>query len=131
MKLFSKLFKNNNKKKNERFYHISVWDVMHILREWCEEAHLNISQVMFKLDKRINEDTDIVKIYTDRPGYLIGKAGSIIAKYRKKMLEVGSEYRLKYNIKYDIEIELNEVHTVMSEEEENIYLDSLVMGRGF
>ena len=129
MKLFSKLFKK--KDKNERFYHISVYDVMNIIRQWCEEAHLNISQVMFKLDKRIDKNIDIIKIYTDRPGLLIGKAGSIIDKYRKKMLEVGSEYRLKYNIKYDIQIELNEVHTVMSEEQENIYLDSLNMGRGF
>ena len=120
--LLKKLFK---KKVEQRFYHISVWDVMDIIRQWCEEAHLNISQVMFKLDKRTNKDTDVVKIYTDRPGYLIGKAGCIIDKYRKKMLEVGSEYRLKYNIKYDIQIELNEVHAVMSEEEENIYLDSL------
>ena len=101
MKLFSKLF-NNNKKKNKRFYHISVWDVMDIIRQWCEEAHLNISQVMFKLDKRTNKDIDIIQIYTDRPGLLIGKAGNIIDKYKKKMLEVGSEYRLKYNIKYDI-----------------------------
>ena len=112
-------------KKNERFYHISTWDVMDVMRQWCEEAHLNINQVMFKLDTRTNKDIDVVKIYTDRPGLLIGKAGSIIYKYRKKMLEVGSEYRLKYNIKYNIEIELNEVHTVMSEEQENIYLDSL------
>ena len=126
--LLKKLFK---KKVEQRFYHISVWDVMDIIRQWCEETHLNISQVMFKLDKHADKHTDIIKIYTDRPGLLIGKAGSIIDKYRKKMLEVGSEYRLKYNIKYDVKIELNEVHTVMSKEEENIYLDSLVMGEGF
>lgn len=119
------------KKRNDLRYHISTWDVMDVIRQWCEEAHLNISQVMFKLDTRTNKNIDVVKIYTDRPGLLIGKAGSIIDKYRKKMLEVGSEYRLKYNIKYDIKIELNEVHTVMSEEQENIYLDSLVMGQGF
>lgn len=124
MKLFSKLFKKN-KKNNEWFYHISVWDVMDIIRQWCEEVHLNISQVMFKLDVHTNKDIDIVKIYTDEPGYLIGKAGCIIDKYRKKMLEVGSEYRLKYNIKYDIKIELNEVQTVMSKEEEISYFNSL------
>ena len=120
---FKKLFKNTD----ERFYHISVWDVMDIIRQWCEEAHLNINQVMFKLDKGVDKYTDIIKIYTARPGLLIGKAGSIIAKYRNKMLKVGSEYRLKYNIKYDIKIELNEVHTVISKEQEDIYLDSLVM----
>ena len=85
---------------------------------------------MFKIDKS-NKNLDIIKIYTDKPGYLIGKAGSILDKYRKKMLEVDSKYRLKYNIKYDIKIELNEVHTVMSKEEENIYLDSLSIGEGF
>lgn len=124
MKLF-KLFKKKEKHLSD-FYHINIWDVIEVVRRWCEEAHVDIKRVMFKIDKS-NKNLDIIKIYTDRPGYLIGKAGSILDKYRKKMLEVDSEYRLKYNIKYDIKIELNEVHTVMSKEEENIYLDSLIM----
>lgn len=132
MKLFSKLFKKLFKKnKDKRFYHISIWDIMFVLRDWCAEVNLNINQVMFKLIKNTDKSTDILEIYTDRPGVLIGKAGAIIDKYRKQMLEVGSEYRIKYNIKYDIKIELNETHRIMSQQEEDIYLDSLVRGQGF
>ncbi len=104
-------------------YHISVWDVMSILREWCDECKVDTKHVLFKLDTCTKEDVDIIKIYTDRPGWLIGKAGCMIYKYKKKMSDL--------NVKYNVEIQLEEVHRVWTKEEEDIYLDSLVMGMGF
>ena len=61
-----------------------------ILREWLDEAlpeyvHGNIS---FRR-VRDPEDTSkhVFEIYTNVPGYLIGKAGCIYDKYKAKLLE--------------------------------------------
>ena len=54
--------------------------VQKVLKEWRSESrtpHL----CLYKLDK------DTLIIYTDRPGYMIGRAGQLVDKYRKKISE--------------------------------------------
>lgn len=54
--------------------------VQKILKEWRNESR-NPHLCLYKLDK------DTLIIYTDRPGYMIGRAGQLVAKYRKKISE--------------------------------------------
>lgn len=121
--MFNKECTQKEKIEEKHHYHISIWEVMGILREWCDECKVDIKRVLFKLDTCTDEDVDIIKIYTDRPGLLIGKAGCMIYKYKKKMLDL--------NDKYNVEIQLEEVHRVWTKQEEDIYFDSLIMGMGF
>lgn len=108
--LFAKLFK---KKKSEKVIPITRWKFMEIMREWCEESQLSLQHVMFKGDNK----EGVLRVYTDRPGYLIGKAGRIIYKYEKQLKELCPKYK----------IELYEVDRVWSVEEEKVYLDSILM----
>lgn len=54
--------------------------VENLLKEWRKESK-NPHLCLYKRD----EDTLI--IYTDRPGYMIGRAGNLVDKYRKKISE--------------------------------------------
>lgn len=54
--------------------------VQKILKEWRNESR-NPHLCLYKLDK------DTLIIYTDRPGYMIGRAGQLVDKYRKKISE--------------------------------------------
>lgn len=51
-----------------------------VLRDWRLESK-NPHLCLYKLDK------DTLIIYTDRPGYMIGRAGQLVDKYRKKISE--------------------------------------------
>lgn len=51
------------------------------LKEWRKESK-NPHLCLYK------RDGDTLIIYTDRPGYMIGKAGKLVEKYRKKISEV-------------------------------------------
>ena len=54
--------------------------VQKILKEWRNESR-NPHLCLYKLDK------DTLIIYTDRPGYMIVRAGQLVDKYRKKISE--------------------------------------------
>lgn len=70
---------------------ISEYRAKHILGNWLEEAHVK-HPVMFK----INYKEERIEIYTDRPGYLIGRKGELIDKYRDKfILEGGDDINIK------------------------------------
>lgn len=55
-------------------------EVYNIVAAWCKEA--GVKQVAVKT-KTEQDGTKILIVYSDRPGYLIGKAGCIIDKYTK------------------------------------------------
>lgn len=55
-----------------------------ILQEYAEEARL--SHILYKIHK-----DNTIQIFTSRPGILIGKAGSVVEKYRKMLNELVTE----------------------------------------
>lgn len=55
-------------------------EIYNIVAAWCKEA--GVKQVAVKT-KTEQDGTKILIVYSDRPGYLIGKAGCIIDKYTK------------------------------------------------
>lgn len=51
-------------------------DLMDILTQWKEEAHV-ASPIQF----RIHHKTGTLSIFTNKPGYLIGREGILVQKY--------------------------------------------------
>lgn len=94
-----------------------------IIRDWCDECKLPYVNVMFK--RKPNENT--IQIFTDHPGILIGKAGSIIDKYQKRLQEESDRHKNTEKIS----IEFVETERIMSKEEEDAYLDALMWKFGF
>ena len=52
-------------------------EISSILKEWCEEAGVKTPIGYYK-----NPLKHCWEIYTDRPGLLVGKAGSLVGKYK-------------------------------------------------
>lgn len=65
-------------------------EVYNIISAWCKEV--GIYQVAVKTKYDSKSDCYKLTLYTDRPGAFIGRAGSIIEKYKKQLQEcrVGS-----------------------------------------
>lgn len=55
-------------------------EVYNLIASWCKEA--GVKQVAAKI-KIESDGTKTLVVYSDRPGYLIGKAGCVIDKYAK------------------------------------------------
>lgn len=55
-------------------------EVYNLIASWCKEA--GVKQVAAKI-KTEPDGTKTLIVYSDRPGYLIGKAGCLIDKYAK------------------------------------------------
>ena len=55
-------------------------EVYNLIASWCRET--GVKQVAAKI-KTESDGTKTLVVYSDRPGYLIGKAGCIIDKYAK------------------------------------------------
>ena len=55
-------------------------EVYNIIAAWCKEAGVKQAAVKTKTEQ---DGTKTLIVYSDRPGYLIGKAGCIIDKYTK------------------------------------------------
>lgn len=55
-------------------------EIYNIIAAWCKET--GVKQVAAKI-KTESDGTKTLIVYSDRPGYLIGKAGCIIDKYAK------------------------------------------------
>lgn len=64
-----------------------------LIEEWCKEASVT-SPVGYhnELGKRI------ITIYTDKPGYLIGRGGCLVNKFKKRLCEefYANEYEVKF-----------------------------------
>ena len=69
-------------------------DIVKILKEWLQEVvpEYRTGGIAFKKRAVFNDGESfpssyILDIYTDVPGYLVGKAGSIADKYKAKLIE--------------------------------------------
>lgn len=60
-------------------------EVYNIIAAWCKEV--GIYQVAIKTNYDSKSDCYKLTLYTERPGYFIGKAGSLIEKYKKMLQE--------------------------------------------
>ena len=60
-------------------------EVYNIIATWCKEV--GIYQVAIKTKYDSESDCYKLTLYTERPGAFIGKAGSIIEKYKKMLQE--------------------------------------------
>ena len=62
-------------------------EIINVLVEWKNECGAQTlgTKTTYKDDKHY------LTIFTDKPGYLIGKQGCLIDKYKKKLKEVASE----------------------------------------
>jgi ribosomal protein S3 len=63
-----------------------------IINEWCNESGIQEPVGYYK-----NPTTEEWEIYTTRPGFMIGRAGVIVDKYRELLNE---EFYCDYNIKF-------------------------------
>lgn len=64
-----------------------------LIEEWAKEAGVE-SPIGYYNESGKHRMT----IYTDRPGYLIGKGGGLVDKFRKKLCE--KFYADKYEVKF-------------------------------
>lgn len=60
-------------------------EVYNIIAAWCKEVGIYQVAVRTKYDSK--SDCYKLTLYTDRPGAFIGRAGSIIEKYKKQLQE--------------------------------------------
>ena len=60
-------------------------EIYNIIATWCKEVGIYQVAVKTKYDSKSN--CYKLTLYTDRPGAFIGKAGSIIEKYKKQLQE--------------------------------------------
>ena len=69
-----------NENSDKKFYNIKQ-----VLKAWKNEAHLksNNKDMMY-----YEESSDSIIIYSNNPGYLIGKAGVLFDKYKSKIYEL-------------------------------------------
>ena len=64
---------------------LPLGEVSEVLDEWAKEMNIPTRDIMFSMDK---DKPNLIHIYTDRPGLMIGKAGCLIDKYRIKLDEL-------------------------------------------
>lgn len=74
-------------------------EIYNIISAWCKEA--GIYQVAVKTKYDSKSDCYKLTLYTDRPGAFIGRAGSIIDRYRKQL----QEYKVVGRIIEQVDIE--------------------------
>ena len=67
-----------------------------LIREWKAEA-----KVKERVGYKINYMERTITLATNRPGYLIGRAGMLIEKYENKMRENWSLFKKFYFIDLD------------------------------
>lgn len=61
---------------------LSLGEISEIFDEWAEEMKIPTRDIMFSMDR---EKSNLIHIYTDKPGLMIGKHGSFIEKYKQKL----------------------------------------------
>lgn len=73
---------------------IAYWnkEISKVIAEWCEEAGVSSPVGYYR-----NSLTGYFEIYTDRPGYLVGKAGKLVEKYEQALNELFcSDLKIKF-----------------------------------
>lgn len=58
-------------------------EISNIFKEWKKEA--GVEEII--LIGAFPNSADTIKICTDKPGFMIGKGGSLLDKYKKKLKE--------------------------------------------
>lgn len=86
-------------------------EVYNIIAAWCKEARIYQVAIKTKYDSKSN--CYKLTLYTERPGLFIGKAGSILEKY-KKMLQ---EYKVGRMIE---QIEIEEISGIVNQNKVNV-----------
>ena len=66
---------------------LSMGEISEVFKEYAEELNIPVRDIMFSTDGK-----NTITIYTDIPGLLIGKAGSTIEKYKKKLNALVTEH---------------------------------------
>jgi ribosomal protein S3 len=67
-----------------------------LIREWKVEA-----KVKERVGYKINYVERTITLATNRPGYLVGRAGVLIEKYENKMRENWSQFKNFYFVDLD------------------------------
>lgn len=113
---------------------LSNVDVCYWLNDWCKEAHVSSTETTFKVDHKKR----IIYIFTARPGYLIGKAGSVYGKYKKLLqdaIDKHNRIRKKANAekKFSPKLEMMKPYKIELVEvtEASFWVDYDPMGEGF
>lgn len=86
-----------------------------VIRDWCDECGIPYTSVMFR---KLWQNPGEIEVFTDRPGWLIGKAGVMLNKYTEKLQEKINKYKGNEIISIKI-IETERVISI-KEEEDNI-----------
>lgn len=99
---------------------IGKYGIDEILCKWCDEASINYHAVYYTATRYIPTDKNECEIiiYYPFPGYLIGKAGVYVDKYKQE---------LEKELNRKVKINFVEVSIPMSPEEWNKYFEA----RGF
>lgn len=97
---------------------IGKYEIDEILCKWCEEARTDHRLVYYNITNYIHKKRCELTIYHPYPGYLIGKAGVYINKYKQE---------LEKELNRKVKINLIEASVPMSPEEWNEYFKA----RGF
>ena len=95
-------------------------EVYNLLVRWCKEA--GVKQVAAKL-KTEQDGTKILVVYSDKPGYLIGKGGCIIDKYAKAIKSLKTSSNIQ-------EVEIEEIYGIVNQFQIDIdkYYNSYMTG---
>ena len=73
---------------------IAYWNkkISKVIEEWCKEAGV-VSPVGYYR----NSLSGYFEVYTDRPGYLVGKGGGLVKKYEQALNELFcSDLKIKF-----------------------------------
>jgi predicted metal-dependent RNase len=62
-----------------------------LIEDWCKECHVT-TPIGYD-----NDYSGVMTIYTDRPGYLIGKGGEKVNKFKEALKK---EFRKEYEVKF-------------------------------
>lgn len=96
-------------------------EVYNIIATWCKEA--GIYQVAIKTKYDSESSCYKLTLYTERPGAFIGKAGSIIEKYRKMLRECKAYCRIE-------QINIEEISGIVNQNKVDVkdYYSSFMTG---
>ena len=86
-------------------------EVYNIIAAWCKEAGIYQVAIKTKYDSKL--DCYKLTLYTERPGLFIGKAGSILEKYRKMLQECKVGRMIE-------QIEIEEISGIVNQNKVNV-----------
>lgn len=92
---------------------LSLGEVSEVFDEWAKELKIQTRDILFSMDK---DKPNLIHIYTDVPGLMIGKAGSMVDKYKQEL----NALVIKWNHIIDI---CNEKHNISVPHMPNVEID--------